>query len=215
MAEGGRILKAALYARVSTDRQEAENQLRELRAYCARQGWEIVKEYVDEDVRGRARKPQLEALLLDAHQRRFDVAVFWALDRLTRAGVRDAIDNLHRLTASGVDFVSFREPYLTSLGPWRDVIVAIIATVANVESVRFGERVRAGLARARAQGKRLGRPRAEYPVSPAQIVRERVQGASWGSLARKYSLPRTSVRRLYQKGLVEIGEMQGRGEGER
>jgi len=204
------MMKAALYARVSTDRQEAKNQLRELRAYCARQGWEVVREYVDEDVRSKACKPQLEALLLDAHQKRFDVAVFWALDRLTRAGVRDAIDILHRLTASGVDFVSFREPYLTSLGPWRDAIVAIIATVANVESVRFGERVRAGLARARAQGKRLGRPRAEYPVSAAQIARERAQGASWGEMARKYSLPRTSVRRLYQKGLSEISEGQGR-----
>ena len=205
-------MKAAIYARVSTDRQEAENQLRELRDYCARQGWGIVKEYVDEDVRGKARKPQLEAMLLDAHQRRFDLAIFWALDRLTRAGVRDAIDILYRLTASGVDFVSFREPYLTSLGPWRDAIVAIVATVANVESTRFGERVRAGLARAKAQGKRLGRPRAEYPVSPAQIAQERAAGASWGSLASKYALPRTSVRRLYQKGRAEIGAGHGRDE---
>jgi len=143
-------MKVAIYARVSTDRQESLNQVGELRDYCARQGWEIVAEYVDEDVRGKNRKPQLEALLEGAHQRRFDVAVFWALDRLTRAGVKDAIDILHRLGSSGVDFVSFREPYLTSLGPFRDMVVGILATIANVETVRMSERIRSGLARAKA-----------------------------------------------------------------
>lgn len=199
-------MKAAIYARVSTDRQEAENQLRELRAYCERQGWHIVREYVDEDVRGKARKPQLETMLLDAHQRRFDLAVFWALDRLTRAGVRDAIDILYRLTASGADFVSFREPYLTSLGPFRDMVVGILATIANVETERMSERIKAGLSRAKAQGRHVGRPEVAYPVSPAQIAQERAQGASWGEMARRYSLPRTSVRRLYQKALAGNGE---------
>jgi len=203
-------MKAAIYARVSTDGQESLNQIAELRDYCARQGWEIVKEYVDEDVGGKDRKPQLEALLLDAHQRRFDVAIFWALDRLTRAGVKDAIDILHRLGSSGVDFVSFREPYLTSLGPFRDMVVGILATIANVETVRMSERIRSGLSRAKAQGKHVGRPRASYPVSPAQIAQERVQGASRGSLASKYSLPRTSVRRLYQKGRAILAEGHGR-----
>ena len=89
-------MKAAIYARVSTDRQESMNQIAELREYAAHQGWEIVREYIDEDVRGKDRKPQLEALLEAAHQRRFDVAVFWALDRLTRAGVKDAIDKIGR-----------------------------------------------------------------------------------------------------------------------
>ena len=203
-------MKAAIYARVSTDRQESMNQIAELREYAARQGWEIVREYVDEDVRGKDRKPQLKALLLDAHQRRFDVAIFWALDRLTRAGVKDAIDILHRLGSSGVDFVSFREPYLTSLGPFRDMVVGILATIANVETVRMSERIRSGLSRAKAEGKHVGRPRASYPVSPAQIAQERAQGASWGSLASKYSLPRTSVRRLYQKGLTENDGGHGR-----
>lgn len=203
-------MRAVVYARVSTDRQESLNQVGELRDYCARQGWEIVREYVDEDVRGKDRKPQLEALLLDAHQRRFDVAIFWALDRLTRAGVKDAIDILYRLGSSGVDFVSFREPYLTSLGPFRDMVVGILATIAHVETVRMSERIKSGLARAKAQGRHVGRPQASYSVSPAQIARERTAGASWGSLASKYALPRTSVRRLYQKGLEEIGEGHGR-----
>ncbi len=203
-------MKAAIYARVSTDRQESMNQIAELREYAARQGWEIVREYVDEDVRGKDRKPQLEALLLDAHQRRFDVAIFWALDRLTRAGVKDAIDILHRLGSSGVDFVSFRESYLTSLGPFRDMVVGILATIANVETVRMSERIRSGLSRAKAEGKHVGRPKAVYPVSPVEIAQERAQGASWGSLASKYGLARTSVRRLYQKGLTKNDGGHGR-----
>lgn len=201
----GTVTKAGVYARVSSDRQESANQLAELREYCARRGWEIAHEYVDEDVRGTDRGPQLEAFLRDAHKRRFDVAVFWALDRLTRAGLKDAIECLYRLSGSGVEFVSYQEEYLTSFGPWRDAVVGLIATMANVETQRMSERIRAGIARARAEGRKLGRPVRAYPVEPAVIVQERAAGASWGALARKYRLPRSSARRLYQKALAKKG----------
>src|SRR5438552_15478972 len=98
------MTRVALYGRVSTDRQETENQLRELREYCARQAWEIVGEYVDQDVRGKDRKPRLEAMLLDAHQKRFNIAVFWALDRLTRKGALDALSVLDQFAKFGVKF---------------------------------------------------------------------------------------------------------------
>src|SRR2546427_12220335 len=153
-------MKSAIYARVSTDRQEFMNQIAELRKCAARQGWESLREYGDGDGRGKERKPQLEALLEAAHQRRFDVAIFWALDRLTRAGVKDAIDILHRLGSSGVDFVSFRESYLTSLGPFRDMVVVILATIANVETVCMSERIRSEHSRAKAEGKHVGRAKA-------------------------------------------------------
>ena len=90
------------------------------------------------------------------------------------------------------------------------MVVGILATIANVETVRMSERIRSGLSRAKAEGKHVGRPRASYSVSPAEIARERAQGASWGSLASKYDLPRTSVRRLYQKGLAENKGGHGR-----
>jgi len=205
-------MKAVIYARVSTDRQESMNQIAELREYAARQGWDIVREYVDEDVRGKDRKPQLEALLEGAHQRRFDVAIFWALDRLTRTGVKDAIDILHRLGSSGVDFVSFRESYLTSLGPFRDMVVGILATIANVETVRMSERIKAGLARARADGHKIGRPSVGSPGMCAEIVQKRDRGASWGQLAHEYRLPRSTARRLYHKGLAISDETHGRDE---
>jgi DNA invertase Pin-like site-specific DNA recombinase len=175
-------MKAAIYARVSTDRQESMNQVAELREYAARQGWEIVREYVDEDVRGKDRKPQLEALLLDAHQRRFDVAIFWALDRLTRAGVKDAIDILHRLGSSGVDFVSFRESYLTSLGPFRDTVVGILATIANVETARMSERIKAASRARRPRGSTSGGRRPRIPSLQRRSRRSALRalrGAPW------------------------------------
>ncbi len=221
-------MRAALYARVSTDRQETENQLWELRAYCQRQGWEIFREYVDEDVSGKAdRKPKLEALKVDAHRRRFDVVVFWALDRLTRKGVKDAIDILHYFAACGVDFISHQEPYLKTLGPWRDAVVALIATIANFELERSRERIRSGMETAKDKGVvthrhphgcRCGFVGANgkvhdgsdaYP-DPVEIARLRSTGLSWGGLSKETNLPKTTLRRMVQKGLSKL---QGEGTG--
>src|SRR5438128_12596009 len=125
-------MKAALYARVSRGDLESENQLRELREFAARKSWDVFAEFVDEDVRGDAPRPQLQALLRAAHERRFDVAVFWSLDRMTRAGVKDAIDILYALDAAGVEFYSLREPYVKSVGPISDPETALPATLAKV-----------------------------------------------------------------------------------
>lgn len=201
-------MKAAIYARVSTDRQETLNQVRELREYAARHSWEIVQEYVDEAVSGKSdTKPQLEAMLLATHQKKFSVLIFWSLDRLTRKGALDALEILERLGAMGVDFVSFREPYISSMGPFRDVVVALVATIARFETERMSERIRAGLARARAEGKRLGRPPADYHGKQAAIVKDRRRGASWGQLASKYRITKSAARRLCQKGQPKV---QGR-----
>jgi DNA invertase Pin-like site-specific DNA recombinase len=205
-------MRVAIYARVSTDRQEPLNQLTELRAYCARKEWEIAAEYVDEDVSGTGPKPQLDALLTEAHRKRFDLVAFWALDRLTRAGGKDALDILYRLSASGVDFVSYQEPYLTSLGPFRDMVVGILGTIANLESRRISERIKSGLARARSQGRKIGRPSVATPGMCAEIVQKRNGGLPWGQVAREYHLPRSTARRLYHKGLAISDEGHGRDE---
>src|SRR2546425_3736134 len=181
------MVRAALYARVSTNHQEAANQIAELREYCRRQGWEVSGEFVDEDVRGKDPKPQLAAMLLAAHQKRFDIAAFWSLDRLTRKGALDALSILDQFAKFGVRFVSFTEPYISSVGPFSDVVVTLIATVANFEAGRMSERIRAGLARARADGKRVGRP--PLTVDPIQVVRDRAQGASWSELGEVPHLP--------------------------
>lgn len=199
-------MKAALYARVSRGDLQSENQLLELRDFAGRKGWEIADEFVDEDVRGDAPRPQLQALLQAAHERRFEIAVFWSLDRMTRAGVKDAIDTLYALEAAGVEFVSFREPYVSSLGPWRDAVIGLLATLAKMEKVRLSERTKAGLARARAHGKRLGRPPRDFGTfTAADVTRKRAAGLSWAKMEADTGIPASSLRRLAKIVLKKSG----------
>jgi DNA invertase Pin-like site-specific DNA recombinase len=152
-----KIEKVAIYARVSTrDRQETENQLRELRAYCRKQDWTVVGEYVDRESGGTANRPQFRRLFQDAHQRKFDLVLFWALDRFSREGVLRTLTYLNELEAAGVQFKSYAERYIDSSGLFKEAILAILATLAKQERIRLAERVKAGLDRARAEGKRLG-----------------------------------------------------------
>jgi DNA invertase Pin-like site-specific DNA recombinase len=154
------IERVAIYARVSTrDRQEAENQLRELRAYCRKQNWTVVGEYVDRESGGKASRPQFRQLFEDAHRRKFDLVLFWALDRFSREGVLRTLTYLNELEAAGVQFKSYAERYIDSSGLFKEAILAILATLAKQERIRLSERVKAGLDRARSEGKRLGRPR--------------------------------------------------------
>ena len=129
----------ALYSRVSTkestERQNVENQLRELRQFCSKQGWEIVGEYVDHESGTKADREQFKLLFTHAHQRKFDAVVFWALDRFSREGVRETLNHLNRLESVGVSFVSFSEPYVNSLGVWRDVVLGFIVAIAKQEVV--------------------------------------------------------------------------------
>src|SRR6202795_2395647 len=95
----------------------------------------------------------------DASQRKFDVLLFWALDRLSREGVLETLQHLNRLTSYGIGYRSYSEQYFDSCGIFREAVIAIIATVAKQERVRLSQRVKAGLETARAKGKTLGRPR--------------------------------------------------------
>ncbi len=149
----------AIYARVSTrDRQETLNQLAQLREFCRRQGWQVVTEYLDRETGSTPARANFQKMLLDASQRKFDVLLFWALDRLTREGTLATLQYLERLTSYQVGYRSFTEPYLDSCGTFKDVVISVLATMAKQERLRISERVRAGLQRARSQGKKLGRP---------------------------------------------------------
>src|SRR5437867_8781188 len=199
-------MQAAIYARTSRDDLESENQLRELRDFAGRRGWEILAQFVDADVRGDAARPQLQALLRAAHEKRFDVALFWSLDRMTRAGVKDAIDTLYALDSAGVAFHSFREPYVNSLGPWRDAVIGPLATLAKMEKVRLSERTKAGLARAKDNGTRLGRPPTDYgTLTAAHVAGMRAAGLSWSKMEAKTGISSGSLRRLAKKAPSESG----------
>lgn len=112
-----RAVRIAIYARVSTDKQENANQLDQLREFAARQGWEIAVEYVDTvSGSGKKARPQFERMMLAASQKQWDLLLFWRLDRLSREGVRMTLTYLERLDSWGVAWRSYQEPYLDSCG---------------------------------------------------------------------------------------------------
>ena len=132
-----------------------------------------------------------QEMLLHASQRKFDVLLFWALDRLTREGTLATLQYLERLTSYQVGYKSFTEPYLDSCGTFKDVVISLLATMAKQEPIRMGERVRAGIAQARRAGKRIGRPplRKLSTVEIAQLRRERSRTKTpFRKLAAKYGV---------------------------
>jgi DNA invertase Pin-like site-specific DNA recombinase len=155
------VQRVALYARVSTkDGQETENQLIALRDYCRKQGWRIAGEYVDRASGGTSRRPEFMRLFEHARLRKFDLVLFWSLDRFSREGVLETLNHLQRLTTFGVNWMSLQEQYLSSIGPFADAVLAILACIARQERIRRSERAQAAIERLRRQGKtdHLGRP---------------------------------------------------------
>jgi len=191
--------KCAIYARVSCDRQETLNQLAQLREFCRRQGWQVVTEFVDRETGSVATRDEFQKMLLHASQRKFDVLLFWALDRLTREGTLATLQYLERLTSYQVGYKSFTEPYLDSCGTFKDVVISLLATMAKQERIRMGERVRAGIAQARRAGKRLGRPplRVLTAEDIAKLRKERARTkAPFRILATKYRITVFTAHRL-------------------
>jgi DNA invertase Pin-like site-specific DNA recombinase len=156
--EGTEPLRIAIYARVSTDRQDNDNQLIQLREFAARQQWVIVSEFVDSVTgSGKRERPQFKRMMLEASQRRFDLLLFWKLDRLSREGTRKTLVYLTQLDSWNVAWRSFMEPFFDSCGMMRDVVISIMATLAEQERISISERTKAGLVRAKRAGKQLGR----------------------------------------------------------
>jgi DNA invertase Pin-like site-specific DNA recombinase len=153
-------LRIGIYARVSTDDkgQDPLNQLLQLRQFCEQQGWQIAAEYTDEVSAKNGDRKGFQAMWKDVASHRFDCLLFWSLDRLTREGTLKTLQYLQRLKDHGVGFKSYTEQYIDSLGVFSDAIIGIIAAMAQQERIRISDRTKAGLARARAQGVKVGRP---------------------------------------------------------
>ena len=181
------MTNAAIYARVSTrDKgQTNENQLLELRAFAERLGYPVYQEYCDQESGGTAERPQFQQLFLDAYQRRFEVVLFWSLDRFSREGVTETLNHLQRLNAAGVQFKSFTEQYLDSTGVFRDALIAILAAIAKQERVRLSERIKAGQARS---AKKPGRP-ALSAGKVADVRRLRGEGLSFKKIQLATGVP--------------------------
>ena len=197
--------KVALYCRVSSIRQETENQLSILREVCSKAGDRIVREYVEKITAGGTKvRDEFQAMLEDARRKRFDLVLFWALDRFSREGALKTLQHLEKLSGYGVGWRSHTEQYLDSAGIFKDAIIAIIATLAKQERLRIQERIRAGLARARREGKRFGRPVA--PVNFSEASRMVEQGVTIYRIAKHYGCSRSSVRRALARGQRPVSD---------
>ena len=184
--------RAILYMRVSTVDQHPETQLYDLRQMVAQRGYQVVGEITDKISGVKARRPGLDDLMRDARRGKFDVVLVWACDRIARS-TRHFLEVLDELNRLEVEFVSFREQIDTG-GPLGRAIVVIIGAIAELERNLIVERVRAGMRRARLEGRRIGRPSLE--LDREAICRDRQHGQSLGQIAREHRISRTTVHRV-------------------
>ena len=187
--------RAALYMRVSTVDQHPETQLHDLRALAAQRGFQIVEEYTDKISGAKAKRPGLDQMMKDARRGRFDVVLVWAFDRLARS-VKHLIEVLDELNNLNIEFVSFRENIDTG-GPLGRAVIVIIDAIAELERNLIIERVRAGMRRARLEGRRIGR--APLDVDRQAVQRDRASGMSLSQVAQAHRISKASVCRVLKQ----------------
>ena len=202
-------MRIAIYARVSTDDkgQDPENQLLQLRQWCADAGHEIAHEYVDHESgrKGAKGRKQFAALFEDAHRRKFDCVLFWALDRFTREGMIPTIGYLQRLAQHGVSFHSYTEAHLSTDNELvGNILLAVMSSLAKIESQKIGERTRAGMARARAQGKHIGRAALDKAVQ-RKIAKQLEAGSSAYAVAKQLGISAHTVAKYSPFGAGAAG----------
>ena len=188
--------RAVIYVRVSTDKQTAENQVRELRQIAERRGWEVVEEYRDAGIsgaKGRENRPGLNQMLKDASKRRFDVVMAWAIDRLGRSLI-DLLGTIQTLEACGVDLYLDQQSIDTTT-PAGKLMFQVTGAFAEFERSMIRQRVNAGLKRAVEHGKQLGRPKI------AEALEKRIQtqlraGKGILKVAREFSVGTGTVQRI-------------------
>jgi DNA invertase Pin-like site-specific DNA recombinase len=192
--------RAALYMRVSTLDQHPETQLHDLRGLAAQRGFAIVNEYTDKISGAKAKRPGLDQLLTDARRGKFDIVLIWAFDRLARS-VRHLLEVLDELNHLRIEFVSFREN-IDSSGPLGRAIVVIIGAIAELERNLIIERVKAGMRRARLEGRQIGRR--PLQLDHQAIRRERASGKSLREIAKLHQISKATVCRvLHQEQPVQ------------
>lgn len=204
-------MKAAIYARVSTDEQNVETQLKALREYCQARGWQILNEYVDQGESGSdPLRPQLDLLMQHARYRWFDVLLVWKFDRLFRS-VEHMLKALDHFRVLGVEFVSMTEAVDTST-PMGKMVFTFLAAVAEFEQALIRERTLAGMARARAEGRLPGRPRVTIDIERAKELWKDGNGFSLGHICKELGCKKTTLfialRNFIPKQVDRVGERQ-------
>jgi DNA invertase Pin-like site-specific DNA recombinase len=190
-------LKAALYVRVSTTGQTVENQLRQLRAVARRHGWQVAGVFKDEAIsgaKGREKRPGFDKLLEAVMRRDVDLVAAWSVDRLGRS-FQDLVTVLGEIHAKGCDLYLHQQGIDTRT-PSGKALFQMMGVFAEFEGAMMVERVRSGLARAKAQGKQLGRPRKDDPAEIAEVKRLRRQGLGINKIARHMGVGSSYVQRI-------------------
>jgi DNA invertase Pin-like site-specific DNA recombinase len=187
--------RAALYCRISTGDQHLETQLLDLRELAKQRGLEIVREYTDVISGAKSKRPGLDSLMSDARRRRFDVVLVAAFDRIAR-NVRHFLDVLDELNHLNVQFISMRENIDTG-GPLGRAMLTIIGAISELERSLIVERVKAGMRRAKLEGRRIGR--APLDIDREQVVSDRRSGMSLTQVSMKHRISRASVCRLVKE----------------
>jgi len=191
--------RAAIYVRVSTDKQTVENQLRELKQIAERRGWQVVEEYHDAGIsgaKGREQRPGLDRMLKDASRRRFDVVMAWAIDRLGRSLI-DLLGTIQGLEASGVDLFLEQQAIDTTTAAGK-LMFQVTGAFAEFERSMIRQRVKAGLRRAVEQGKQLGRPKIA-PAVEKRILSHLQKGTGILKVARLVGVGTGTVQRIKEE----------------
>ena len=187
--------RAGLYMRVSTIDQHPETQLLDLRQLAAQRGYEIVHEYTDRISGVKAKRPGLDQMMSNARRGRFDVVLVWASDRIARS-VKHFLDVLDELNRLHIEYVSFRENIDTG-GPLGRAIVIIVGAVAELERNLIVERVRAGMRRARLEGRHIGRN--PLVLDNAAIRQDRQHGQSLRQIAKGHRVSTATIQRVLRE----------------
>jgi DNA invertase Pin-like site-specific DNA recombinase len=186
-------MRAAVYCRVSTLDQHPETQLMDLRQLADQRGFEVVKVYTDHGISGtRVRRPGLDEMLSDARRGRFQVLLIWSCDRIARS-TRHLLEVLDELTRLQIQFVSFREALDTS-GALGRAVTVIIGAIAELERSLIIERVRAGMRRAKLEGRHIGRK--PLDLDTTAIVADRARGLSLRQIGKIHQVSTATVRRI-------------------
>ncbi len=191
--------RVAIYARVSTNGQTVTNQLRELRQVAKHQGWKVVGEFIDRGVsgaKGRAQRPQFDKLCNAATRREIDLIMSWSVDRLGRS-LQHLVTFLGEIHAKGVDLYLHQQGVDTST-PAGKALFQMCGVFAEFERSMIQERVKAGLARARAQGKTLGRPRVAASIE-RKVRTHRTKGMGIKAIAKKLGIGTGTVQRIVKE----------------
>jgi len=202
--------RAALYVRVSTaDKQHPANQVAPLKTWCNKAGHQVVAQFVDRESGAHATRPAFQEMLAAARRHEFDLVVFWSLDRFSREGIAATFEHLKTLAGHQVDFYSLQDPFCRSLADegdlaaraQRELLMALAAWIAEYERRRRQERVKAGMERARKEGKQIGRRRTRWLShhDTATMMDMRTRGYSFRAIAAKMESTKSTIQRRIEE----------------